>query len=83
MKPARTMEPAKMAPATPRLIQRWAVFCSLVVARLLTPLIAAYFLEPQAEHHDEGEIGRNTTTMAIVVATTARPISSEASKAAR
>ncbi|WP_298961452.1 efflux RND transporter permease subunit [uncultured Methylobacterium sp.] len=35
-----------------------AVFCSLVVARLLTPLIAAYFLEPQAEHHDEGEILR-------------------------
>ncbi|GJD93606.1 efflux RND transporter permease subunit [Methylobacterium iners] len=35
-----------------------AVFCSLLVARLLTPLIAAYFLEPQAEHGGEGAILR-------------------------
>lgn len=35
-----------------------AVFSSLLVARMLTPLIAAYFLKPVKEDHSQGWMGR-------------------------
>lgn len=31
-----------------------AVFCSLLVARLITPVMAAYWLKPHKEHEDKG-----------------------------
>ena len=33
-----------------------AVLASLLVARLLTPMMAAYFLKPTAEHNDDGPL---------------------------
>ena len=35
-----------------------AVFCSLLVARLITPVMAAYWLKKHEEHHDETWINR-------------------------
>lgn len=35
-----------------------AVLFSLLVARLLTPMMAAYLLKPQPEHHDDGPLMR-------------------------
>lgn len=35
-----------------------AVLFSLLVARLLTPMIAAYMLKPEPEHHHEGKLMR-------------------------
>lgn len=43
-----------------------AIFCSLLVARLITPVMAAYFLKPHTEVHTESKLGKLYSTILSV-----------------